>query len=251
LCLDNVGKRDIDKLVVVCPSVGCDDTIQRQQSKEHVQTECLHAVIACKYKSVGCDVELKRKDMIAHEQDSQYHLHLAMEAINLQQRVLLSLQARVASLDGKLVLFEYQKKKEAGEKFQFPSFYTNPDGYHMALRVDAIGNGDGEGTHVSVFTLIMKGLHDAELEWPFIGKVTFTLFNQLEDKNHHISSMFFNTADNAIVGGAWGKSQFIRHSALAHDPLRNIQYLKDDTLHFKMIVEAVDRKLYDITTHTR
>jgi TNF receptor-associated factor 4 len=154
------------------------------------------------------------------------------------------LQARVASLDGKLVLSEYQKKKQAahGGIFQFPPFYTHPNGYRMALRVEANGWGSGKGTHVSVEAPIIEGLHDAELEWPFIGRVTFTLLNQLEDKNHYIRVVAFHATKNARVGSARGKSQFILHSALAHDPVRNIQYLKDDTLHFRMSVE-VDRKL--------
>ena len=74
-------------------------------------------------------------------------------------------------------LSEYRKKKEANEEFQFPSFYTHLNGYHMAVRVYANGNGDGEGTHVSVYVVILEGDYDAELKWPFAGKVAFTLLN--------------------------------------------------------------------------
>ena len=39
----------------------------------------------------------------------------------------------------------------------------------MCLGVDANGDGDGAGTHVSVFVTIMRGEHDDKLTWPFRG----------------------------------------------------------------------------------
>ena len=94
------------------------------------------------------------------------------------------------------------------------------------------------GLHVSVYAPILKGDYDAKLKWPFPGKVNFTLLNQLEDKNHYTGVMTLDTADNAIVGGIrWGCPKFIPHSALAHDPVKNTQYLKNNALYFRMEVE--------------
>ena len=140
---------------------------------------------------------------------------------------------------GAFRLSEYQKKKEANEPFQFSPFYTHPNGYHVALKVSANGLGKSKGTHVAVYAPIVKGEYDAKLKWPFLGKVTFTLLNQLEDKNHHTKMMTLDTADNAIAGDSpWGYANFIPHSALAHDPVKNTQYLKNDTLYFRMEVET-------------
>jgi hypothetical protein len=145
-------------------------------------------------------------------------------------------------LEGKLVLSDYQKKKQAGEAFQFPPFYTHPNGYRMALRVYASGS-DGKGSYLSVHVLMIRGEHDIKLKWPFIGKVTFTLFNQLEDKNHHTLTSLFDSKRNARVGGpAWGFAQFIHHFALAHNTFRNTQYLMNDALFFKVSGEATDYK---------
>ena len=55
----------------------------------------------------------------------------------------------------------------------------------MATTVHANGKGDGAGTHVRESAPILKGKYDTQLKWPFIGKITVTLLNQLEDKNHH------------------------------------------------------------------
>ena len=233
------------KKVVHCPN-RCGDTMERQQVRKHVRTKCLYAVIPCKYKGIGCDTQLKREDMAAHEQDDKHHLHMALETVNLQQSVIKelkesqevvidSLQATIDVSQGKskvFVLSKYQEKKKSCKRFQFPPFYTHPNGYHMALRVYVNGIAAGKGTHVSVYVAILEGEYDAELKWPFIGKVTFTLLNQLEDKNHHIRT----------YPDTWGHPNFIHHSALAHDRAKYTQYLKDDTLYFRVTVEVDDHK---------
>ena len=68
----------------------------------------------------------------------------------------------------------------------------------MCLRVDAAGNGDGKGTHVSVYLYLMKGPHDDELEqsghWPLKGTFTIELLNQLNDSDHHICMVQFHAS---------------------------------------------------------
>ena len=77
----------------------------------------------------------------------------------------------------------------------------------------------------------------------FYWKHYLTLLNQLEDKNHMARTVTFNATHNARAGGLpWGYNCFIPHSGLARDPVKNTQYLKDDTLYFKMSVEVDDRK---------
>ena len=134
-------------------------------------------------------------------------------------------------------LTDYQKKKEGGISFGFPPFYSHPRGYHMTLEVYANGWNVGKGTHISVYAFVVEGEHDAELNWPFVGKITFTLLNQLEDKNHHSPIMAITREDNTRVEDGQGFATFIPHSGLAYDPVRNTQYLKDDTLYFRVSVE--------------
>jgi TNF receptor-associated factor 4 len=238
---------------VSCLNDGCRVEMQRQKVREHV-SKCPHTVIPCKYEGIGCDKKTKRKDMAAHEEDDQLHLHMALETVASQQCAIsklqqtmedkiYSLQVTVNKLRPKIfVLTEYHKKKEADEPFEFPPFYTHPNGYHMALAVDTNGSGAGEGTHVSVYAPLFEGEHDAELKWPFIGDVTFTLLNQLEDKNHHTKTSSHGTTRNTRVGDPWGFPRFIPHSALARDPVQNTQYLKNDTLYFRVSVEVADHK---------
>ena len=106
----------------------------------------------------------------------------------------------------------------------------------MAFNVIVDGVGIGQGTHVSVYALIVQGEYDRKLKWPFLGTVTFTLLNQLEDCNHHTHKMVFIKGYNAKVGSTWGEHEFISHSELGHDSIRNTQYLKEDILYFKVTV---------------
>ena len=57
-------------------------------------------------------------------------------------------------------------------------FYSSRYGYKMCLRLYILGDGIGKGTHMSLFFVVMKGEHDAILQWPFTHKVTFKLINQ-------------------------------------------------------------------------
>lgn len=113
----------------------------------------------------------------------------------------------------------------------------------MALRMDANGYGDGAGTCLAVFAPILAGKFDATLKWPFVGKYTFTLLNQLEDRSHKTREVSITAELNIRADKeAWGFSSFTPNSELAYDPVKNTQYLKDDALYFRLSVEVADHK---------
>lgn len=126
---------------------------------------------------------------------------------------------------------DFQNKKDVGTTFTFSNsaFYTHPSGYRMTLSVGA-----GADTHLLVSALILEGNYDAELKWLFIGKYTFTLLNQLDDRNHETKRILILTQDNSYANSRWGISKFIPHSELLHDPVKNTQY---HTLYFRLSVE--------------
>jgi TNF receptor-associated factor 4 len=267
-----------EKKILPCPNAGCGDTMERQQVPEHV-SKCPHTVVSCKYKGIGCDAELERKDMAAHEQDDKLHLHMALDTVNSQQVAIKSLQGEAK--EQKAALDNTAKKQKATnlsleksitksveqtnslqstattqqEQLQFlmnrePKTFKL-SGYHQKKMANGCfiwsppvhyghfkqvwvyannGNGERAGTHVSVY---------AHTDGQFVGTVTITLLNQLEDNNHHTIKINFTTTnphDNL------GYSEFIAHSELHHDPLKNTQYLKDNTLYFSVSVQAADRK---------
>ena len=248
-----------DKKIVPCPNEGCTETMKHHMIKDHVEDDCEYTEVSCKYVNIGCVIKLKREDMRAHEEDDKIHLHLALGAVvelkdknsrleyGLQlvnQKIKLSLrEEREMWKEQELTLMtfkltNYQHKVENKKYFMSPSFYTSPEGYHMSAKVCANGYGDGKGTHVSVYAYIVEGKNDSKLKWPFIGKV---LLNQLKDDNHHIKTVSVKMEHNVQVGKGCGYL-FIPHSELDHNPSNNTQYLKDDTLYFRVSVKVPDHK---------
>ena len=226
--------------ILPCPNE-CTETMPRQDIEEHVELECEYTVITCKFKNIGCTTEMKRGDMAAHEQNDSLHLSKALDTVvELQEKMSKLESAANTTITFKLT--EFRGKCDSDKTFISSSFYTSPGGYHMNIEVDANGYGDGKGTHVAIYAPILKGEYDTELSWPFVGKVTFTLFNQLEDNNHKTNITTLNLADNARVGDNWGFTAFIRHSDLGYNSVKNTQYLKDDSLYFSVSVKVSDHK---------
>ena len=110
------------------------------------------------------------------------------------------------------------------------------------------GVGDTKGTHVSVFAIFIEGEHNAKLKWPFVGKAIFTLLNQEKDSDHYERTLNILSTDNVRTGTKCnnrGLFEYISHSAL-----ESKSYLKDDTLYFRVSVQAADHKPWlECTAH--
>jgi hypothetical protein len=93
-------------------------------------------------------------------------------------------------------------------------------------------------------------MYDNMLGRSFHGKVTIELLNQLEDKNHYGLSFDFDDltplkSKSRLVGkqrattDGWGIHRFISHKQLIlYKFFFDRQYLKDDTLYFRVSVEV-------------
>ena len=235
----------------VCPNVKvkcskCSQQFLRSNESRHPLV-CPNEPVRCKYYNIGCGEKPLRKDIRAHEENAQLHLSLATEEV-------LKLKNEKKTLTFKMKTFEANKYDS--NAITSPSFHTSGEGYKMCIKVYSNGIGAGEGTHVSVYACLMKGDNDDSLSWPFTGTITIEILNQLEDKNHLKETLVFtaeNLASQKVVdderGQGWGYYQFISHADLAQKPLTNCQYLKDDTLIFRVSAEAPDYKPWLECTH--
>ena len=170
----------------------------------------------CKYAKIGCEEEPLRKDLQQHENDAILHLPVAIEIISELQDEIDELKDEISELkdeideqqeeidelreevkavkeEQKIMVMgdnlaadscvfkspDYHQHNLCNEDWYSPPFYTHPGGYKMCIKVDADGNDDGAGTHVSVYAYLMRGRNDDNLSWPFTGEVTITLLNQL------------------------------------------------------------------------
>ena len=89
---------------------------------------------------------------------------------------------------------DYANIKRNGEFF---SFTVSIEEYKMCIEVYPDGQGDHEGTHISV---LVKLLQDNEQSaWPFTGTIEFELLNQLADTNHHIKTLSLNIEEDDVT----------------------------------------------------
>ena len=84
---------------------------------------------------------------------------------------------------------EYIKNSDRWYSKPFLAFN---EGYTLHLKVYGSGYGDGEGSHLSVFLCLMKGLHDDTLDWPMSGTFIIELYDQLNNTDHYIRTVVVN-----------------------------------------------------------
>ena len=237
-----------DKKIVPCPNKGsgCPLSMERGKTKQHVRSVCDYTEVACAYESLGCAVRMLRKDAEKHKREArEKHMDLALDTVSSREE-----QHKTLS-EGEAIIFKlpgYASKKEKNEIFYSPPFYTSSGGYRMHIKVNANGAGDGEGTHVSVSTELLEGRYDNQLHWPFLGTVTYELLNQLADDKHYNRVSVHGADDDMQVGSSKGKTKFLPHSSLSHDPATNTQHLLDDTLYFRVSVTVDNHKPWLVCT---
>ena len=242
---------------VKCSNEECEEKIPRRLLASHTET-CPKAVVTCKYNTVGCNKRMKREEKEEHNKESvQEHLQMTKRHLQITNEKLQFAVQQVHSLQlhhpiNKVIKVDQCfKKKEKDEIWYSPGFYTSPGGYKMRLRFDSNVESEGKGTYVSCYICFMSGEYDDTLEWPFHGEVTIELLNQLEDKNHKNYTISYNESvpeecKQRVPKGeddaeGWGTSQFISHSELEYNPITNCQYLKDDSLYFRVSVKVTSK----------
>ena len=121
-----------------------------------------------------------------------------------------------------------------------PPIYVGRFGYKVCARLYPNGDGNGKGTHMSMFLVIMRGEYDALLPWPFIQKVHFRLLDQ--DRIRDVFDAFrpdpncvsFKrpTSDMNVASGC---PTFVSHSEL-----RQGGFVRDDTMFIKVTVDMAN-----------
>ena len=131
-------------------------------------------------------------------------------------------------------LTEFSIRKQFNNQYFSPPFYTHQRGYKMYLEVYANGQGSGEGTHVSIFANLVKGIYDQELQWPFTGSLIIKVLNWREDKEHYTKTMSvkFSTKRKESEEKCH-LFKFISHSSIG------TKYLQDDCLRLRVGVACM------------
>ena len=117
-----------------------------------------------------------------------------------------------------------------------PPFYTGRNGYKMCIKAYFNGDGSGEGTHLSIFFVLMRGEYDPLLQWPFESEVSLILVDQ--DHKEHLVQKFNPSIQSssfqrpkADMNVASGFTKFAPVSIY-----KNTSFVKDDVMYIKAIV---------------
>ena len=246
------------KKIVICPNSGCGAFLQRGLVQGHMQQSCDYSEVYCRYASIGCEEKMIRKEIIEHEDNTEHHFPIALNKI-LELNIMMAKKSYSGSRFGSFgeggqqitfKLAKYSEEKACSLEYCFEPFFTSPTGYKICFFIYLNGGGEGVGTHISVFIKILHGPYDDQLEWPFCGVFKVELLNQLADCNHHSMSIPYSKANNHQPGeNGLGYNVFIDQSKLTFDSFRNVCYLKDDVLFFRVTSSVTGYKSWLEHTH--
>ena len=138
----------------------------------------------------------------------------------------------------------FRVEQDVEERVCLPPFYTHSHGYKFCVNVYPQGNGDGKGTHVSIFTYLMKGPFDDHLKWPFRGEITIQIVNQDGDQNHVEKTIDYNDeTPDGIAGRVTDKNrasgrgfpEFLPLAHLGYNRAKKTQYGKDGVIIVRVV----------------
>ena len=180
------------------------------------------------------DLKKENQKQKKHNKDKQKATEKEVEILRKETR-----QMRLAVVGFPIdFCVKYDKVKE---KIHLPTFCTHSSGYNM---LHPHGNGDGEGTHVSLFTQLMRGPYDDHFKWPFRGEIRVQIVNQTGDHSHVEKTIIYHneTPDTSAgkvidkeTAGGWGVHKFLALTTLEYKATKKTHYLKDGIIIVRVV----------------
>ena len=159
-----------------------------------------------------------------------------------------AIESQVVVAPVEFILSDFEKHKNQDSVWISPAFYTHQRGYRMCLEVHTNGYGAGQGTHVSIYTTLMRGMYDSELKWPFRGAVTVQIVDQAGDKQHKDVNIYDKYTPDAYAARVsdkerslgWGFHQFFPHTSLSYNAANKTCYIQADSLRIQIAKVRID-----------
>ena len=242
---------------------GCEVKLPRKDMPGHTADIFIHFPLLVSFTQ---EIEQKQRTMERQFEEKLKATEDQYKVLVEKQRVTemknLTLDSKLKATENRLAMLEdTEQMKSALGKFPIdfqvtyekkdiflPPFLTHPHGYRMCINVCPNGFGDGEGTHVSVFTCLMRGPYDSQLKWPFRGKVTIQIVNQVGDHHHVNRKITYGDETSDDCAGrvtdkqrsvGLGEPELLAHTYLGYKYVGNTLYL----MHNIIIVRVVQVEL--------
>ena len=258
-------------LAIICPLqvieckfsyAGCEIKCQRQEMQEHLNGNIQSHLTMVSGRMVAMEEKATTQEEMIEEQEKR--IKELTGKSNTQEEKIQSLIQQVGVLASALnqvgagsltqppspvfipppdiVMTDFVKHKNDGDKWFSPPFYSHIGGYKLCIRVDANGWGDGEGTHVGVAIYMMRGEYDDNLKWSFkkrrdkghIERTPLDLSDYQESLEGFDRPIFARVVGRKIAKKGWGEAKFIANTKLAYNSAKNCQYLMNDCLKFRI-----------------
>ena len=124
-----------------------------------------------------------------------------------------------------------------------PPIHKGLFGYKFFVRIFPKGINSGDGRHVSLFIGVMQGEYDHDLEWPFSGKISFTILDQSDAEFHnHISGTFVAKRNLRAFQKPTAAQQPTLYGYAKFAPIDLVcspQYARDDTVIVKIEIDIM------------
>lgn len=142
--------------------------------------------------------------------------------------------------------FTKKLKRIQSNSYDDPSrsepFVTGPNGYRLSMWAYLNGRGKGFDKCLAVYVRIMAGEYDPVLPWPIKPCYTFQLISQAQDPNKRLDLV--RVRDLSVKHSGISRPQKDDKSIIVgfddfivHEDLEKKEYLADDSLFIKCIVE--------------
>ena len=229
--------------VVQCPLsyAGCKETLLRQELDDHLSEQTVgHMLMQAKKHCTEIQTVTGQKRLLEFRVSE---LRAKVDELKKEVKDLKDAQ-QVATNTGQPIgqveftMTNFEQHKADSDRWFSSHFYTHPQGYKMCLSVEANGFGTSKGMHTSVFIHLMRGEFDEQLKWPYVGKITVMLVDQLDNRRHYTRTISFELApevykkrvtDGPTNPAGYGTSSFLPHASL--EP----HYLKNNCLKFRIV----------------
>ena len=228
----------------------CKNNSQLSDEIDNLKRQYTVSIPSSKMSTFGNEMmpyEKPSSDLAKQLEEKVLELERTLNVISVHHSELeLQLQASLASTHNGAFLWRIPKVRRRIRDAKIgritsiysPPFYTGRNGYKMCIRAYLNGDGTGEGTHLSIFFVLMKGEYDPLLQWPFESKVSLILVDQ--DHMKHLVQTFKPNAQSSSfqkpktdMNVASGCPEFADLSILD-----NTSYVKDDVMYIKAIVDT-------------
>ena len=173
------------------------------------------------------------------------------QKVDDQNLLLQQTHSRIDLIPVDLIMENYKQYLINNVIWYSPPFYSQPRGYKLCLGVekDAYLVYDRRQTVIhtlSVQVFLMRGEFDAQLEWPFEGKISVMLLSHQRLLNHHTKVIQFYSVTSTGYGQRVNESEradyghgfrdYIKLSDL--DPI----FVKNNCLYFRILkIESPDK----------